>query len=78
MTDDFTTIVDVLAPRAPLALDGFTPGAPAAVQPETLALDTMACAEAAYPHCGRTGLTFVPYHKGDRYRARATCDGCGE
>jgi hypothetical protein len=61
-----------------LALDGFTPGAPPAVRPETLGLDAAACHEASCPHCAQVGLTFVPYCKAEAYRGLARCERCGE
>jgi hypothetical protein len=58
-------------------LDGFAPGTPADIRPETLGLDAAACHEASCPHRGQVGMTFVPYHKGDVYRGLARCERCG-
>jgi hypothetical protein len=61
-----------------LALDGFTPGAPPAVRPETLGLDAAARYDASCPHCGQLGLAFVPYRKAEACRGLSRCERCGE
>jgi hypothetical protein len=85
--EDFVTYfcAGVVAPDAlPIApplprqweADGWLPGAPPHVTPETLALDQAAAEEAGCPECRCHDVVLAPYHRGGRFRYAAGCPAC--
>ncbi len=60
-----------------LAEEGYAPGLPEHVRPESAAIDAVAAVSTACPGCGRVGLEAMAYHNGPRYRCLAVCLACG-
>jgi hypothetical protein len=66
-------IITILSLTQQLMEAGFLPGAPPHVRRETLAID----AQADCPRCGGA-MDFLPFRRGDSYRAVGLCPACLE
>jgi hypothetical protein len=60
-----------------LLAEGFAPGRPVQVTAESVRTDRGVCRWMRCPGCGRRGLEYRPWNRGERYRDLATCPGCG-
>jgi hypothetical protein len=60
------------------AAEGFTPGQPAGLTAEALAVDRQIARQARCPRCRRRGMQVQTYHDGaGRYRVLLSCAVCG-
>jgi hypothetical protein len=62
---------------AQLQAEGFRPGLPDALTPESVAIDRQMCARARCGRCHARGLQYRPYTNEDGlYRVLASCPTC--
>jgi hypothetical protein len=60
-----------------LRQQGFEPGTPQCLRRLARDIDARVCENAECDLCGRQGLVYRPFHRGDSYRALAVCPDCG-